>query len=112
MSLTIAPEAPPLTMDEHGRIRVAGTRVFLELVVSAHKRGLTPQQIAEQFDALTLADVYGAITYYLRHRPEVEAYLAEREARAQDVRERIEASQPPFPSKAELLARRRPPGSD
>jgi uncharacterized protein (DUF433 family) len=63
MSVTLAPEAPPLVMDEHGCIRVAETRVFLEFVVSAHERGLTPEQIADLYDVLTLADVYGANTY-------------------------------------------------
>lgn len=111
MSVTLAPEAPPLTMDEHGRIRVAGTRVFLEFVVSAHERGLTPQQIAELYDVLTLADVHGAIAYYLRHKAEVEAYLAERDVKAKEVRERIERTQPPFPSKEELLARKQSRGS-
>jgi uncharacterized protein (DUF433 family) len=111
MSVTLAPEAPPLTMDEHGRIRVAGTRVFLEFVVSAHKRGLSAEQIAELYDVLTLADVYGAVGYYLRHQGEVEACLDRCEVEAREVHERIEKTQPPFPSKAELLARRRPSGS-
>ena len=33
------------------------------------------------------------IAYYLRHRQEVEAYLAEREQQAQEVRQRIERHQ-------------------
>jgi uncharacterized protein (DUF433 family) len=105
MSLTFEPEAPLLTMDKYGRIRVGGTRVFLELVVSAHEDGLTPEQIAERFDALTLADVHGAIAYYLRHRSEVEVYLAEQESKAAEVRARIERDLKPGPSLTVLRAR-------
>jgi uncharacterized protein (DUF433 family) len=110
MSVTLAPEAPPLVLDEHGRIRVGGTRVTLDLVVADFKAGRQANEIAETYDVLDLADIHGAIAYYLRHKPEVEEYLTRREAEARELRERIEATQPPFPSKAELLARRLPMG--
>jgi uncharacterized protein (DUF433 family) len=111
MSLTLAAEAPPLTADEHGTVRVTGTRVMLELVVRAHQRGMTPERIAERFDTLTLADVYAVVGYYLRHRAEVDEYLRRREAEADELRRRIEATQRPFPTRAELLARRPPDGA-
>jgi hypothetical protein len=37
--------------------------------------------------------VYAVITYYLRHREDVERYLAERERLAGEVRQRIEQGQ-------------------
>lgn len=37
-----------------------------------------PEQIVNDFDTLTLADVYAAISYYLQHRQEVDSYLAKR----------------------------------
>ena len=37
---------------------------------------------------MPLPDVYAVIAYYLRHRSEVEAYLARREQRAEEVRVR------------------------
>lgn len=106
MSLTLAAELPPLRADEHGSIRVGRTRVLLEQVVRAYQAGQPPERIAERFDTLDLADVFGALTYYLRHRAEVEDYMARREAEAADVRARIERDLPPYPSKAELLSRR------
>ncbi len=106
MSLTMAAEAPPLSMDETGTIRVAGTRVYLDLIVSAHKRGLTAEEIARQYDVLDLADVYGALRYYLRHREEVEAYLARRGAEADELRATVLSAQRPVPTIAELLSRR------
>lgn len=91
--------------DEHGSIRVGGTRVLLELVVHAYESGATPQQIAERFDTLELADVHAVIAYYLRHRSEVEEYLRRREAEAEALRGRIEADRPKGVSRDELQAR-------
>jgi uncharacterized protein (DUF433 family) len=106
MSVTLAAEPPPLTVDEYDRIRVAGTRVFLELVVNDYRRGLSAEHIAKRYDAINLADVYGALRYYLTHQAEVDAYIARREAEAAGIKATVAASQPPFPSREELLARR------
>jgi hypothetical protein len=42
--------------------------------------------------------------YYLRHRAEVEAYLAEQEREGADIQFRIEANDPPEGLRARLLA--------
>jgi uncharacterized protein (DUF433 family) len=55
---------------------ISGSRVSLESVIFAFLDGLSPETIASEcFPVLTLEQVYGAITYYLRHRQEVDAYL-------------------------------------
>lgn len=55
---------------------ISGTRVSLDSVVFAFLGGLSPETIAgECFPTLTLEQVYGAIAYYLAHRPEIDAYL-------------------------------------
>ena len=87
-TLTLAPETPPLAADEHGCIRVGGTRISLDIVVADFESGLSPKEIAERYDVLDLADVFGAITYYLRHRTEVKAYLTRRASEAQEIRAR------------------------
>lgn len=59
---------------------IAGTRVSLDSVVLAFLDGLSPEAIAaECFPTLTLAQVYGAITYYLAHRVQIDAYLTRSE---------------------------------
>jgi uncharacterized protein (DUF433 family) len=61
---------------------LTGTRISLESVIFPFLEGLSPETIAaECFPTLTLEQVYGAITYYLSHRAEIDAYLrqAERE---------------------------------
>ncbi|MBA4063800.1 MAG: hypothetical protein C0501_08825 [Isosphaera sp.] len=107
MPLNIQPEAPPLRVDETGTVRVGATRVILELVVHAFRDGATPEQIVQDYDTLDLADVYSVVGYYLRHRVEVDAYLAERAREGEELRKRIEASQRHLPDiRARLLAAR------
>ena len=48
-----------------GAYRITGTRVSLDSVVYAFLNGSAPESIVESFPALTLEQVYGAITYYL-----------------------------------------------
>ena len=93
MEMVIQTEAPPLHLDEADVLRVGNSRVLLELVIHAFEDGATPETIVQQYPTTTLADIYSVIAYYLRHRHEVEAYLADRERRAEEVRERIERQQ-------------------
>jgi uncharacterized protein (DUF433 family) len=58
-----------------GGYYVAGTRVSLDSIVYAFLEGQTAESIAQAFSALTLEQAYGAITFYLAHRPEVDQYL-------------------------------------
>src|SRR5215470_13323266 len=70
----------PLTITEHGTIRIATSRVSLDSVVHHYKLGATAEQIAYSFPSLGLADIHLAIAYYLTHREEVEEYLRRHEA--------------------------------
>lgn len=107
MNVVIQPEAPPLRVDADGAVRVGDTRVLLVLVVQAFQDGATPEQIAQAYDTLRLEDVYGAIAYYLRHRPQVEQMIAEYDRAAADVRAKVEARQTHLPDiRGRLLARR------
>jgi hypothetical protein len=82
--------------------------VLVELVIRAFQDGATPEAIAQRYPTATLADIYAVIAYYLRHRQEVEAYLAEREQRAQEVRQRIEHHQGDLADlRRRILARQR-----
>ena len=55
---------------------ISGSRVSLESVIFAFLDGLSPETIASEcFPVLTLEQVYGAITYYLSQRQEVDVYL-------------------------------------
>jgi hypothetical protein len=78
----------------------------LETVIRVFETGATPEEIAQNFSVLPLDDVYAVITYYLRHRGEVEAYLQEREIVAETMRREVEARFPQADLRRRLLARR------
>lgn len=98
-------ERVPIHSDAQGVVRVAGTRVTLETIVDAFAAGATAEEIAQQYPTVPLVDVYSVITYYLRNQPEVEAYLKEREALAERVREEIETRFPSTRIRERLMAR-------
>jgi uncharacterized protein (DUF433 family) len=76
---------------------IAGTRASLDSVVIAFLQGLSPETIAaECFPALTLEQVYGAITHYLAHRAEIDAYLDEAQAEFDALRTVTHQADPPF----------------
>jgi len=93
VSLSVQSERPPLRDEADGAMRVGDSRVLLELLIHAFQDGATPEEIVQQYPTLSLPDVYSVISYYLRHRAEVETYLAERERSALETRKRIERQQ-------------------
>lgn len=107
MSLPLTADPPPLTTGDDGVVRVGGTRVTLDTVVEAFREGLTPEEIQQQYPSLDLALVYAAVTYYLRHRSEVEDYLRDRGRHREAVRQEVESRFDPSGIRERLLARAR-----
>jgi uncharacterized protein (DUF433 family) len=81
-TLPLDPEAIPLDLYEGKAYRIRGTRVTLESVITTFKAGMTVEGIVEAFPSIPLADAYAVISYYLRHRQAVEAYLTHQESEA------------------------------
>ena len=79
-------ELAPLQTDSND-VCGRGARVTLDSIVQAYLRGETPEEIAERFPAVSLADIYGTIAYYLRDQ--VDVYLAEQTAKAERIRRKI-----------------------
>ena len=107
MNATNVLERVPIHTDDHGVVRVARTRVTLETIVDAFESGATAEEIAQQYPTVPLVDVYSIITYYLRHKPEVDAYVKERETLAERAREEAERRFPSAGIRERLLARRK-----
>ncbi len=59
-----------------GRLRINGTRMTVNQLVVWYKQGYAPEEIADQYSHLTLAQVYAALAYYHANREEIEADLA------------------------------------
>jgi len=81
----------PLRADDVGAIRIGKSRITLDLVVEQYENGMTPEDIVRAYDTLELADVHDAISFYLRHRNDVEAYLKRREVEAEALKNQIES---------------------
>lgn len=73
-----------------GAYRIADSRVSLDSLVYAWLQGQSPDSIADSFPVLTLEEVYGAITFYLAHRDEVDEYLRSRKAEFEAMRQKGE----------------------
>ena len=81
--LEVESEKIPLIADAHGELRIAGTRIGLDSVVDLFEEGASPEEIVAEFESLKLDDVYAVLTYYLRHKEEVQRCLAEQESKAE-----------------------------
>jgi uncharacterized protein (DUF433 family) len=79
--------------NREGGYWIKGTRISLDSIVYAFKRGAAPETIQRSFPLLTLEEIYGAITFYLAHESEIDAYLrqADLELEAQAAARRAQA---------------------
>lgn len=97
----------PLSTDEAGVLRVAGTRVSFDSVLHAFNEGGTPEEIAQDFPTLDLAAVYAVVGYYLQNRAEVEQYLEQRKAGREELKWELETRLSPQGLRERLLNRKR-----
>jgi len=74
--------------------RITDTRVSLDSIVYDYLSGLSPESIADNFDSLSLEQVYGAITFYLSHRDEVDKHLMSNRAKFDALRKKARVSHP------------------
>jgi uncharacterized protein (DUF433 family) len=58
-----------------GNYYVAGTRISLDSIVHAFRRGESPETICQNFELFRLEEVYGAIAYYLANQADIDVYL-------------------------------------
>ncbi|HEY6342210.1 MAG TPA: DUF433 domain-containing protein [Bryobacteraceae bacterium] len=87
----------------HGSLYLIGSRVPLAHIVHDFKNGDTAETIQSNFSTLSLEQVYGAITFYLGNKDEVEKDMTERR-REED--EFIKTHPNPPGLKQKLLERR------
>lgn len=67
--------------------QIGTTRVSLDSVIYSWLQGDSPETIADNFSALTLEQVYGAITLYLAHQSEIDEYLRQGETQSEQLRQ-------------------------
>ena len=83
------------------------SRISLDSLVYAFQRGASPESIQQSFPLLTLEEVYGAITYYLAHQAETDAYLKEEEKKIDSDRHALREADPEFYRRFEELKKER-----
>ena len=84
-------------VEQHeGGYRIAGTRVSIDSIAYAFRRGASPDSIQRSFPTLTLEQVYGAIAFYLANESEIDAYLQRGEKELDRLRETTRDSDPAF----------------
>jgi uncharacterized protein (DUF433 family) len=64
----------PLFADPYGTLRVQGTRVTLDSIVTAFRAGRRRRR-SHKSPSVSLADVYLIIAHYLHHTGEIDSYL-------------------------------------
>ncbi len=63
-----------------GRARIAGTGVSIRRIAGWYRMGRTPEEIADQYGHLNLAQVHAALAYYHANRNQIDHELAEEES--------------------------------
>jgi uncharacterized protein (DUF433 family) len=95
----------------NGGYYVAGTRVSLDSVVYAYRRGESSEEIADKFQALNLHQINGAVAFYIANREIVDDYLVQQNLEFERMRQESRKKNPELyakltAAKQELLARR------
>ena len=100
-----------LEMHSQNDIRVKGTRVGIEHLLSAYLAGSLPEEMAIEFPTLTLEQVHGVIAWYLRNRGDADAYLHRWQSRARQARTQKQAlAEPEIVQRLRHLAEQRVAG--
>ena len=74
---------------DNGAYRITDSRVSLDSVVYAFLKGDSPETIAQNFPVLRLAEVYGALAWYLENQPEFDGYLSQADERAEQMKHEL-----------------------
>lgn len=104
MSATQTQMENPYVDYHHEGYWVRDTRVSLDSIVYRWREGLSPETIqSECFPTLTLAQVFGALAFYLDHQAEVDSYLLRAEAREIEIAEKLRETYPEIHRKMDAI---------
>lgn len=76
--------------EREGGYYLAGTRVSLDSIIQCFREGLSPEGILEEFETLTLGQIYSAIAFYLDNQPAMDTYMVRQKGRFEAVRRSAE----------------------
>lgn len=97
--MTTVTEYKHIALDKNGKPVIAGTRFKVHLLVQAKQAfGWSAEDLHENFDGLTLSEIYAALSYYYDHQEEIEAIIEAEEKMIEELRK----NQPPSPFRLHL----------
>jgi uncharacterized protein (DUF433 family) len=92
-----------IALNAEGMPVIAGKNFKVIMLVGAMRAdGLGPEELHDNFPALTLGEIHSALAYYWDHQEEMDAELARRDAFARE----MERTTPVSPFVARLRAER------
>ncbi|MFV1969000.1 MAG: DUF433 domain-containing protein [Pirellulaceae bacterium] len=78
-----------------GRLRIDGTRMTVNQIVTLHKQGLSAEQIVTQYPQRTLSEIYAVFAWYYANKSAFDKELAAEATAAEHARHTIERSNRP-----------------
>lgn len=84
----------PYVEQRDGVLYVRGSRVPLESLVWLWRDGQSAETIRDAYPTLRLAEVYGAVAYYLDHQLDVDKALAAGQGQFESLRAAAETADP------------------
>jgi len=73
-----------------GRLRIDGTRMTVNQIVTLHNQGLAADQIVEQYPQRTLAEIFAVLAWYHAHKAEFDRELAAEAEAEERIRAQLE----------------------
>ena len=89
--------------DPSGVFRVGKAGVAVDAVLAGFLEGDSPEAIRQDYPALSLEEVYGALAEYLAHPAAVDEYLKRQDERWEQLRAACEANLPPVVERLRAL---------
>lgn len=69
-----------------GRPRIAGTGVSVRRIAIWSQQGLSPEEIVNELESVTLAQVYAALTFYYANQTQMDAEITSERGEAARLR--------------------------
>ena len=108
-----APEIQSYVTERDGVWYVGKTRVTMHSLISAwHHEGYSAEELQLGFPALALAQVYGAIAFYLDHQDELDRSFGEDDDQFRRLRAESRTANPEFYQRLEERMARLSHGAD
>ncbi len=105
MAIALEPLTLPLQEDEHGVLRVTGSRVPIDLLIYAYRNGATAEEVALDYPTLKLADIHAVLSFYLLNQADVDEYLETQEALSEEAYQKVMSVFPQAELRKRLRAR-------